>query len=158
MVGGPGSRCARSGKLREMGFYGVEQWRQFVASPYICVGVTTVAKYRAVIGNELRVGGSGAVLMALLGVTESGFRGTYQNEQPSSSPAAADGGARGSSADGGGGGGRTPGGTVLAARVELVHGLRMAATSPFSACSGVGEADAEATSAPTARAHQHRIR
>jgi hypothetical protein len=27
----------------------------------------------------------------------------------------------------------------------------MEATSPFSACSGAGEADAEATSAPTAR-------
>uniref|UniRef100_A0A0D3G558 Uncharacterized protein n=1 Tax=Oryza barthii TaxID=65489 RepID=A0A0D3G558_9ORYZ len=69
-VGGPGSRCARSGKLREMGFYGVEQWRQFVASPYICVGVTTVAKYRAVIGNELRVGGSGAALMAFNSISE----------------------------------------------------------------------------------------
>ncbi|EAY97281.1 hypothetical protein OsI_19198 [Oryza sativa Indica Group] len=81
-VGGPGSRCARSGKLREMGFYGVEQWRQFVASPYICIGVTTVAKYRAVIGNELRVGGSGAALMAVRELVARCHRERLQGNLP----------------------------------------------------------------------------
>lgn len=67
-AGGCGSRCVRSGKLRSsklraMGLYGVAQCRHFVASTYFCAGVTTVAEYWAVVGNELRVGGSGAALM-----------------------------------------------------------------------------------------------
>jgi hypothetical protein len=67
-AGGRGSRCMRSGKLRSsklraMGFYGVAQCMHFVASTYFCAGVTTVAEYWEVVGNELRAGGLGAALM-----------------------------------------------------------------------------------------------
>ncbi|EEE63013.1 hypothetical protein OsJ_17821 [Oryza sativa Japonica Group] len=62
-IGVDGGDVGCSGDEQRHGGRAREQCMHFVASTYFCAGVTTVAEYWEVVGNELRAGGLGAALM-----------------------------------------------------------------------------------------------